>query len=239
MPDSRKSRGPHPTDEHLFSVDQLAQLREATSDLVWLFNRGYAANSSLKIVGDRYALTARQRSAVARCACDDPSADRRQLHELQAKDLCGKSLWLDGYNVLTSVEAALSGGLILHARDGCFRDLASMHGNYRKVQQTLPALGLIGQFTHRTATTGCHWLLDRPVSNSGRLKQIILDVGQQHSWNWSVELVPDPDAELKKINQIVASSDSEILNHADQWFNLARAVIESSVPDAWVIDFVH
>ena len=36
--------------------------------------------------------------------------------------------------------------------------------------------------------------------------------------------------------RIVATSDSVILDHCQRWFNLARQVIETCVPQAWVID---
>ena len=138
MPDHRKHRGPHPEDKQLFAAESCPRLREATSDLTWLLNRGYASTSALKIVGDRYALVARQRVAVARCTCSDAAANRRQQHRVQAADLRQRELWIDGYNVvLTSLEASLASGVILHARDGCYRDMASMHGNYRKVQETI------------------------------------------------------------------------------------------------------
>ena len=50
---------------------------------------------------------------------------------------------------MTTIEAALSGGVILAARDGAYRDMASMHGTYRKVAETLPALELLGDRTRR------------------------------------------------------------------------------------------
>ena len=56
MPDKRKHRGPHPEDRQLFSPQQLNGLQSATRDLNWLLSRGYAVNSSLKLVGDRYQL---------------------------------------------------------------------------------------------------------------------------------------------------------------------------------------
>ena len=64
---------------------------------------------------------------------------------MDAEQLRGAALWLDGYNVLTTIEAALAGGVILAARDGTYRDMASMHGSYRKVAETLPALELLGR----------------------------------------------------------------------------------------------
>ena len=236
MPDHRKHRGPHPEDKQLFAAESCPRLREATSDLTWLLNRGYASTSALKIVGDRYALVARQRVAVARCTCSDAAANRRQQHQVQAADLRQRELWIDGYNVLTSLEAALASGVILHARDGCYRDMASMHGNYRKVQETIPALYILGEFLAQWSVTSCRWLLDQPVSNSGRLKTVLQEIAQERDWNWQTFLVPDPDRDLIRADQIVATSDSQILDQATRSFNLARLAIESRVPDAWIVD---
>ena len=48
-----------------------------------------------------------------------------------------------------------------------------MHGSYRKVEETLPALRLVGKTLAHFGVADALWLLDRPVSNSGRLKKII------------------------------------------------------------------
>ena len=83
--------------------------------------------------------------------------------------------------------------MLLLARDGALRDMASMHGSYRKVDETQPALELIGQTLAGFGVGEALWLLDRPVSNSGRLKKIIEDLAGQRGWTWQVELVHDPD----------------------------------------------
>ena len=142
MPDRRAHRGPHPRDDQLFASQQLPAMRQACRDLSWLFSRGYTVDASLKLVGDRYQLEARQRLAVARCAASDMSVTQRTASELSA--IAGSSLWIDGYNLLTTIEAALAGAVIIVGRDGCYRDMASMHGTYRKVDETLPAIELIG-----------------------------------------------------------------------------------------------
>ena len=87
---------------------------------------------------------------------------RRQAHQVGAEQLPGATLWLDGYNVLTTIEAALAGGVILAARDGAYRDMASMHGSYRKVAETLPALDLLGR-THRRLWRGGVPVVARPA----------------------------------------------------------------------------
>jgi hypothetical protein len=236
LPDQRKHRGAHPEDNQLFAQENWPRLREATRDLSWLLSRGYASASSLKIVGDRYLLDARQRIAIARCACDDAAVSRRRRHQVPAADLEGQELWIDGYNVLTSIESALSGGVILCARDGCFRDMASMHGTYRTVEETIPAIRILGELAAEWNVGGCHWLLDQPVSNSGRLKTLFRKVAEEHGWNWEAELTPAPDRVLCQSDQTIATADSHILDCAQRWFNMARIAIESRIDGAWIVD---
>jgi hypothetical protein len=174
--------------------------------------------------------------AIVRCACSDVALVQRQKKQVGARALAGNELWIDGYNVLTSIEAALSDGVILHARDGCYRDLASMHGSYRKVQETLPAIRLLGEVLAECKVTSCRWLLDQPVSNSGRLKTILGQIARQQGWNWQAELVPNPDDLLCRTDQIAASSDSQILDRTSSWFNLTRLAIDSRIDDAWIVD---
>ena len=186
MPDTRRHRGPHPEDKRLFAREHWPLLRSAVADLNWLLTRGYAEPSALKLVGDRHWLDRRQRIAVMRCACSDQALESRRSRELDLRDLAGRRLLLDGYNVLTTVEAALAGGVILVGRDGCYRDMASVHGTYRKVDETLPALEHIGRLLDQSAVANCLWYLDSPVSNSGRLKTVMLEFALEREWPWQV-----------------------------------------------------
>lgn len=239
MPDRRKHRGPHPEDGRLFAPDVLPRLRAAAGDLAWLLSRGYAPNSSLKLVGDRYALVARQRVAVARSVCSAATARGRAAKEVSPSAMAGEALWVDGYNVLTTVEAALAGGVVLAAYDGTFRDMASMHGSFRKVAETLPALDILGRVIAEMRPGRCMWLLDRPVSNSGRLRALMEKTAARHGWSWQVELVADPDAVLADLgaDPVVATADSAVLDRCPRWVNLARLAVERWVPEAWVIEF--
>jgi hypothetical protein len=236
MPDDRKHRGPHPDDRFAFAPEQVPLLKSACSDLSWLLARGYAVPSSLKLVGDRYGLTARQRTAVSRCTCTPEQSARRREHCCPPADLAGRELWIDGYNVLTSIEATLSGGVLLRGIDGCVRDLASMHGSYRKVEETVPAIHLIGRQLAEWQIGPCRWLLDQPVSNSGRLRSILQELSREEGWTWEVDLVPDPDPLLASATVCVATADSEILNHANRWLNLADLLVREKLPHVWLID---
>lgn len=231
-----RHRGADPEDERSFGPGHLDALRQATGDLCWLLDRGYGISSACELVGDRYHLTRRQRIAIARCACPRQAQERRERHCVAPDQLRGQALWLDGFNVLTAVETALGGGVILIGRDGCCRDVAGVYSHYRKVDETVLALQAIGQSAVQWGVTQCCWWLDSPVSNSGRLKDIILTVATEAGWSWQVELVTNPDRVLAAADQIVSSSDHVILDRCQRWFNLVRQVIASQVPTAYVVD---
>jgi hypothetical protein len=236
VPDKRPHRGPDPFDRPPFAPEAWPPLREAVNDLSWLLGRGYASPSALKIMGDRYALAQRQRVAVARCACSDEARQRRSGSRVELGQLAAQVLWIDGYNLLTSIEAALAGGVILGARDGCFRDMASVHGTWRKVAETAPAIEIAGRFLAELFVSRAVWYLDSPVSNSGRLKTMLRKTAADYGWSWDVELVPDPDTILSQTDQLVATADSGILDKCCGWVNLARAVIETLGPTVNIVD---
>lgn len=229
VPDTRKHRGPHPQDAELFGPQTWPVLSEAVAHLSWLLSHDYAERSALKLVGDRFQLTERQRVAVMRCACSDQSLQRRKQALIPGVRLAGQSVDLDGFNVLTTVEAALAGGVILCGRDGCCRDMASMHGSYRKVEETRPALVMIGGVLEELNTGECCWFLDRPVSNSGRLAAIIREIADERGWQWQARLENDVDPVLSKSSNVVASADSVVLDGCQHWYNLAREVIDRRI----------
>jgi hypothetical protein len=170
-----------------------------------------------------------------RSACSDQQLRLRRQRRVEIVDLAEQAVAIDGYNLLITVEAAMSGAFLFQGRDGCLRDLAGIHGTYRKVDETVPALTLIGSFLEKLDLTQSLWLLDSPVSNSGRLKTLIAQLARDNEWNWDVRLSLNPDAELKRTEMIVASTDSIILGECSRWANLAAEIIIASVPDAQVV----
>lgn len=236
MPDHRRHRGAHPQDTQLFAPSQLPVLRQAVADLSWLLSRAYAVNSSLKLVGDRYGLTERQRLAVARAACSDRQQRYRWQTRCDRTALKGQRVVLDGFNLIITMEAAASGGVLLQCRDGCIRDLSSVHGSYRSVMETDAAICLIGEMLWFCEPESALWLLDQPVSNSGRLAQRIRELAAEHGWPWEVEVVMNPDRAIKDAQLIALTSDSNVLDHVSQWFNLHQVMLENYSEAVWLLD---
>lgn len=229
-------RGPAAQDDRLFAAARLPLLRTAAADFCWLLDRDYAPRSALDLVGNRYSLTARQRMAISRYACSGADVIHRAKSRIEPAAVRARELWLDGYNVLTLIESALSGGIVIACRDGCFRDIAGVHRRYRKVSETIPALNLIGEVISNLEVSVCRWWLDQPVSNSGRLKVLILEMAKAKGWNMEVELVFSPDHILSRTEHVVATSDGIILNRCNAWLNLAREIIIHRLPAARIVN---
>jgi hypothetical protein len=202
-------------------------LELAVHDLSWLLTRGYSRDAALVLVGDRYRLTARQRLALGRCACSDQARARRARHRTDT--VAGQVVWVDGFNLVLTLEAALGGGLLLQARDSCVRDLASMHGSYRKVAETEGAVELLAAGLAELQPAAVRCLLDRPVSNSGRLAARLREAG------WDVELVPNPDPLLAACPDPIVSSDSAILDRCASWLNLTPLLLPQ-IEGAWLVN---
>ncbi len=143
---------------------------------------------------------------------------------------------IDGFNIIVTMEAALSGGVLLRCRDGCVRDMSSVHGSYRSVAETDEAIRLISETLLSAEPASALWLLDRPVSNSGRLAQRIREMAAEHNWPWSVEVVMNPDKVLRSSDQIVVTSDSNILDGVKGWINLGEMLVRQGRPKAWIVD---
>jgi hypothetical protein len=174
--------------------------------------------------------------AISRYACSAADAERRRQRGNDLAQIRGRELWLDGYNVLTLIESALSGGVVLLGRDGCCRDIAGIHRRYRKVSETIPALQLVGETVTAAGVALCRWWLDKPVSNSGRLKTAITEIAAANGWKMEVELAFSPDHELSHTENPIASSDGIVLDRCQSWVNLAREIITRRVPTANIVD---
>jgi len=225
MPQRQSHRGQHPEDAVLFAPSRLPVLREAVADMSWLLTRGYSDTAALKLVGDHFQLDKRQRFAVTRAACSDQSLEHRLAHCVSVDALAGRSLAIDGYNLLITVECALSGAILIRGRDGCIRDIASIHGSYHSVEETVPAIRRIGQTLASLGVVSAHWYFDAPVSNSGRLKRLFEAEAAAAGWNWTVSLEKNPDTILAESEAVVVTSDSWILDRTRAWANLAERLI--------------
>lgn len=160
-----------------------------------------------------------------RAACSDQSAALRLSRELLPAQLSGQPIAIDGYNFLITIESGLSGGIVLECRDGAWRDVASIHGTYRQVHETAPAIRYIAEGLHNLNVPSATWFLDAPVSNSGRLRQLLLTFARETNLNWQVHIVNNPDKQLAASGLAVISSDGWVMEQSENWCNLSKTLL--------------
>ena len=205
----------------IFRPQKLDNLRCATYDLSWLLSRDYTMTSSLKLVGDRYRLHRVGRAAVKRATVPDRARSERAAREVTGlEQLRDAVVWIDGFNILITAERALRGDPILRCRDGVIRDIAGVHGTYRRGRHTNAALEQINAALQDLGVSEVRWLFDQPVSNSGRAAELARRYGE-------AEVVADPDQDLIHASEevIVISGDGEVIERSSRWFNLLAHLI--------------
>jgi hypothetical protein len=232
-----KKSGSVPDDRALFAQSELSTLKLACADLSWLLGRGYSEHAANTLVGDRYQLRERQRLGILRAACADRIREERSKTRRPLKQLVGQSLAIDGLNCILTVESALTGGVLLRGRDGALRDLVSTRGPRRMIEETFRAISLLANLLAGSQLESVVWFLDEPISYSGRIRGELEGLAAAAMWPWKVELTRDPDKHLKAWNGPIATSDSVILDTANQWVDLPSIVVDRFLPGAWILDF--
>lgn len=227
-------RGYVPKDTVEFGPKATAKLNAAAQELAFLLDRGYDTKSTSTFVGNHHLLSERQRLALARITSPRAALEERERKRLREAP---EALVLDGFNTIITIitlEVALSGSLLLEGMDGTIRDLAGLRGSYRIVDKTVRAVELLLARLEALGVKEALFYLDRQVSNSGRLRALLLDKAECRPVQVQVELHPSVDGVLSRLENVV-TTDAIILDKCGSWYNLNRGIIEEAVPEAWVL----
>ena len=212
-------RGFLPEDERNFAPESLALLRTASRHIRYLINEGYDLKQASTFVGNHFLLSERQRLAIVRSVAPDSQLMVRKGKEVPLDHLSGKEVWIDGFNTIITMEVILSDSIFFRCMDGAIRDLAALRGTYRMIPQTDQAIRAIMDLLKETEVRSVRILLDEPVSNSGRLKVRIAEIGEEYPIDLDIRILKDVDRELYGREQVI-TSDSVILEHCGSWVNL-------------------
>ena len=210
-------------DEKNFSPAALKTLRIAGGHITYLINQGYDLKQASVFVGNHFLLSERQRLAITRSLATKEQLKRRREKELA--DLAGGEAWIDGFNTIISLEVLLSNSVLFCGMDGTIRDLAALRGTYRIIPETSAAVRMMLDALREMHAGSVHILLDEPVSNSGRLKALIAEIGEKGPLSLDIRIMRDVDRALWEKENVI-SSDSIVLDHCKSWVNLVARCAE-------------
>ena len=206
-------RGYVPEDERNFSASALETLRTASRHIGYLINEGYDLKQASTFVGNHFLLSERQRLAIIRSL-----ATKEQLNARREKEKAfGSELWIDGFNTIITLEGMLSKSILLRGMDGTIRDLAALRGTYRIIPETKAAVGMLLDALREMGAETVHILLDEPVSNSGRLKALIAEIGDGYPLDLDIKTVQT------NLGHATASFTLDVYGHASERMRLQSA----------------
>ena len=102
----------------------------------------------------------------------------------------------------------------------------------KRLREAPEALVLDGFNTIITLEVALFYL-DQQVSNSGRLRALLLGKAVERRVQIQVELHPSVDGVLSRLENVV-TTDAIILDKCGSWYNLNRKLIEETISEAWV-----
>ena len=216
-------RGCLPEDERNFSPAAIGIMKTASRNICYLLNEGYELKSASTFVGNHFVLSERQRLAIARSVAAEEQLKTRKAKEKTVLD--GAEVWIDGFNTVITLEVMFSDSILFECMDGTVRDLAALRGTYRIIPETEKAIRTLFDTLKEQNIKTAHILLDEPVSNSGRLKTLLAEIGEGYSFCLDIQILKAVDSALWDKDNVI-TTDSIILDHCTGWFNLIKVCVQ-------------
>ena len=197
----------------------------AAEDLRYLLARGYPRPGALTFAGNRYQLPKSDREVLNRAVYPEEEAHLRRDRLLTPDLIAGRSVGVDGHNVIITLEAALRGDPLVLCDDGLVRDVTGAHGSYRPSEMTPRAIELVIDYLVKKGAGSAMILFDAPMAMSGELAAQASAALAGRGVMGRARAVPAPDAELASFGGVVGTSDSALIDRAAHPLDLAGCVI--------------
>jgi hypothetical protein len=184
-------------------------IERAIEDFRYLINRGYKKDVALNFVANHYKLSKEDRLKIIRTTHSDEEINLTKRKLKRLKDFEGKTIYIDGFNVLIGLEALIKGHEIVLCDDNIYRDFENVYGKYKINNYTDKAIELLLEILKHYKVRAIIYL-DAQVSKSGILAKRIRERMKGLGIDGDVFCVKNCDYELKH-KDVVATSDSIII----------------------------
>ena len=204
-------------------------LQNAAKDFRYLLNRGFSRKAALELVGNRYQLNADGRHLLHRGVFSDEDSNWRKTRRIPFHQTRNRDLAIDGYNLVITLEAGLSGLPLILGDDGFIRDISGLSGNYRRSEKTKEALLLIFNTLKRVKPRHVLFLFDAPISKSGELAREIRRRLKKEDIPGNAQAIKVPEKILIGFSGVVATTDTSIIDRSKKIFDLAGHILRTSI----------
>ena len=204
-------------------------LLKAAEDFHHLLNRGYPRKTSLELVGNRHHLSFDQRHLLHRGVFASCDARERRKRQVSIQKFHNINLAIDGYNVIITIEAALSGRPLILSNDGFVRDISGLSGAFKQAKVTDDAIHLIFDLLKKIKPVHALFLFDSPISKSGLLANEVRERLKTENLSGDALALKVPERILIGFDGIVATSDTAVIDQLPKVFDLAGTLIKNRI----------
>jgi len=196
-------------------------LQEARKDFQYLLDRGFPRTGALNFVGNHYLLNEEQRNYLNRSVFSKKKIESRKKKLILLSDVKDKNVFIDGYNVLITVESICNSGdeFLVNCDDGVTRDIKAVFGKYKKDETTQEALNSIISLLKMFNPKSVLFFYDSPVSMRGKLARKTQKLLKSLEVQGDAQTASNVDAELVKLSRevegVVATSDGIIIDNVE------------------------
>ncbi|MBN2015139.1 MAG: DUF434 domain-containing protein [Candidatus Altiarchaeota archaeon] len=203
----------------------MSNTREAASDLKYLLDRGYNKRTSLNLVVDHYVLDKKGRNFLQRYVFSEKDIRLHRSRSIPIEKIEGKTVVVDGYNVLITVEAILNDKEIIEGMDGFLRDNSGVFSKYVFGEDTKKALKKIIYKLKEYKPKNVLFIFDSQISKSGELAAYVRRKLKEHSLSGDAKTSRSADKEITEMNEITISTDSIIIEKVDKVVDLGCVLL--------------
>lgn len=209
----------------------LESLREAIKDMRYLLNRGYNRKTAADYIASRYKLNREERAIIFRAVYPEQQVQNIFKKLLNPEDIIGERLLIDGFNNIITLESALKGHILLMCDDGVIRDISYTSRKFKFSSYTEDSIKMIFEVLKVYKPSEVIFLFDQQISFSGELASMIRTIIEGENLIGYAKTSKRNDTEILSIGEIIASSDSIIMERAKKIFDLAGHIIKSKFKD--------
>lgn len=207
-------------------------LIKPAEDIRYLLSQGYPRKSAITFVGNHYRLDELERHILTRVVhCRNHSAKMKET-------AAGTHIVVDGYNVLITVETALSGGEVYLCDDGLVRDTRGVFSRYQTGEMTLPAIHAIIDALENEKPARVTVIFDAQMKYSDKLKDMLASEFAKRNLKWNVLTSRHADFDIKELAKgveniipagvgdsiVVATGDSAIIDVVPELIDIPAIV---------------
>lgn len=194
-----------------------------------MLNQNYRKKVALNFVANHYLLDKNCRNYLARSVFSDYVSQSRKSKIVDLNEIKDSILFLDGYNVIITVESILNNNKIVLADDGLIRDTRAVFGKYKFREITISALSLIFDCISLHRPKYIEFYIDKQVSFSGKLAQEIKTMMKNYDLNGMTILSNNVDYHIiqkcSKSICIVGTSDGVIVDKVEKVVDIPHFIL--------------